>query len=135
MQYTIYSTRGVVSCLIKHSASPRSLSATRPLLSCCKSCTALRARINYNLHMWQDAVGMRNGGIKVDVCTIIITLYRHLGHSEVVNNELTTVTSFVIIGMWKLVCSASVFDHMSMHNHVLCTYAVGITLCQQHQCL
>ena len=49
VQYTIYSTRGVVSCLIKHSASPRALSATRPLLSCCKSRTALRERINYNI--------------------------------------------------------------------------------------
>ena len=65
-------------------------------------------------------------GKKVHVCRII-TLYRHLGHSEEVNNELITVTSFVI-GMWKLVCNASVFDHMNMHNHVLCTYAVGITL-------
>ena len=49
MQYVVYSTRGVFSWLIKHSASPRALSATRPLLSCCKSRTALRARINYYL--------------------------------------------------------------------------------------
>ena len=49
VQYAIYSTRGVVSCLIKLSTSPRALSATRPLLSYCKSRTALRARINYNL--------------------------------------------------------------------------------------
>ena len=44
-----YSTRGVVSWLIKHSASPRDLSDTRPLLTCCKSRTALCAHINYNI--------------------------------------------------------------------------------------
>ena len=49
MQYAFYSTRGVVECLIKHEAKPSALSDTRPLLECCKSHTALRARINYNL--------------------------------------------------------------------------------------
>ena len=41
------------------------------------------------------------------------TCYNHLDHSEVVNNEVITVTSFVIIDMWKLVCIVSVFDHMN----------------------
>ena len=47
MQYAIYSTRGVVEWLIKHEAKSRALSDTRPLLECCKSRTALRARINW----------------------------------------------------------------------------------------
>ena len=64
VQYTIYSTRGVVSCLIKHSASPRALSATRPLLSCCKSRTALRARINYYV-LEVDYMGLRCAGKKI----------------------------------------------------------------------
>ena len=49
MQYMIYCTRGVVSYPIKHLASPHALLATRTLLSCCKSRTALHTRINYNL--------------------------------------------------------------------------------------
>ena len=42
VQYTIYSTRGVVEWLIKHKAKPSALSDTRPLLKCCKSYTAWR---------------------------------------------------------------------------------------------
>ena len=42
------STRGVVEWLIKHEAKPSALSDTRPLLECCKSCTARpSARINW----------------------------------------------------------------------------------------
>ena len=37
VQYAIYSTSGVVECLIKHEAKPSALSDTRPLLECCKS--------------------------------------------------------------------------------------------------
>ena len=54
VQYAIYSTRGEFSCLKKHLASPRALSATRPLLSCCKSRTALRARITCNYYEKYD---------------------------------------------------------------------------------
>ena len=46
----IYSTRGVVECLIKHEAelSAASLSYTRPHLEFCKSCTTRpQARINW----------------------------------------------------------------------------------------
>ena len=51
VQYTIYmySAREVVSCLIKLSALPHALSATRSLLFYCKSHAALRAHINYKL--------------------------------------------------------------------------------------
>ena len=37
------------------------LSATRPLLSCCKSRTALRARINYNIKFHKVHFDLHNG--------------------------------------------------------------------------
>ena len=47
-QYAIYSTRGVVEWLIKHEAKLSALSDTRPLLECCKLCTAQpSAHINW----------------------------------------------------------------------------------------
>ena len=51
----IYSMRGVVEWLIKYEAKPSALSDTRPLLECCKSCTAQpRACINWFIVMFSD---------------------------------------------------------------------------------
>lgn len=44
----VYSTRGVVECLIKHEAKPSALSDTRPLPECCKPRSARpQAHINW----------------------------------------------------------------------------------------
>ena len=145
MQYTIYSIRGVVSCLIEHLASPCALSATRPLPSYCKSRTALHARINYNIVLKLGHLIVLEFFVRICICKLQLgccstRMYKRLG--TVFSWNLAKISRLCLIqqqfkgGVYRLTaaCTASIsrlYAHIMwahMYNMCVHTYIAVNTL-------